>query len=239
MSDVVKIEEVVAKKPGRPKKTTAAPKRIDITIDTGAEDVVKLNNEGCDLFFNEEVGRFKELPEDIFRALRIDNKNRYAVSKVLNDSAKKAATRSPLSDRVKVSGRLASATARLEVEGKDPNKHYAWKRTDEEMDWERAGFKVAEGDNLRTLVSSPSGVHRVGMHGQDELILVETSNENADAIERQVVQRSKQRASSVEDEAAEAMARNYGVPYRFEKGERDPHGAKFSAPKIVKRGSAE
>lgn len=59
--------------------------RLYVDIDTSVEDVIRLDSEGVDLFFESDKGKFLRLEDDVLKGLSKLTRTRYEVSKALNE----------------------------------------------------------------------------------------------------------------------------------------------------------
>ena len=195
------------RKPVKGKKVTSAEgkavKKIKVTLDTSPEDVIKLSEEGNFLEFSDEVGEFLELSTAQIRQLKADDRQRYHLA--YGSWREKYDNFDPMPSGIKVSPRLASATARIAVYGKDPNKRYCWKRPDELRQAGYDGYQFAKGANLRSFSGSPTSVHRVSAMGDDELVLMEISKDRGDAILREPGEKSRRKVETFDQAAKEAL----------------------------------
>lgn len=210
----------------KPKVRAEIPDRIDVTLDMTEEDVIQYDKDGKNLFFDGDLGAFKELSDKTLSQLSSLNRVRYFSSYGEYTYNKKREFEPKISERVKVSPRYATATQRLEVLNKDPNKHYVWKRTDEVRAAKYEGYQVSSDEKLDTFGSDTSSVHTVGETGEAELVLMETSKENFKARQRAISEKSQRRIKAVEDTAKEEMRRDGGLPYEGE----GPGGPNFTPP---------
>jgi hypothetical protein len=67
-----------------PSKDASGGGRLFVDIDTSVEDVIRLDAEGVDLFFESDKGKFLELDETTLKGLSKMTRTRYEVSKALN-----------------------------------------------------------------------------------------------------------------------------------------------------------
>ena len=173
-----------------------APKTgvIQVSLDMQPGDVVEWSRSGADLRFADEPGQFLELADAHVRELRKTDREKYFVAH--------GAWRMEMNQRlaetegIRVSGRLAAATARLDVEGKDPSMHYCWKRPDELRQAGYDGYEIAKGANLRSFSGKSGSVHRVGAMGEDELILMQKPKEQAERDLLEPAEKSRQRVKN-------------------------------------------
>jgi hypothetical protein len=219
----VNTEEEAPKKASHKAKI---PNRVDITIDTSPEDVVQYDNERKNLIFSGEPGKFLELPDEVIDQLSSRSKQAYFSAYGLHEWYLKNAAEDRVSDRIKVSPRLATATAQLEVTNKDPRMHYCWKRTDEKYISERDGYRVASDPALKTFrQDADTTVRTVGSDGETELILMKIPKEDFEAQQRAISEKSRRRIEGADNQAKEEIRRAGGVPYEEKPG---PGGPNFT-----------
>lgn len=187
-------------------------KKITITIDDDPEEVVRLSNEGNFLEFDDSVESFLPLDNETISQLKKDDRERYFLA--YGSWKYNYENSDPTPSDVSISGRLASATARMQVEGKDPNKHYAWKRPDELREAGYQGYKVARGQTLRSFGGSPSSVHRISSMGEDELVLMEIPKKTREAQRRNIGEKSRRRVKNFDEQTAEQIRRDRGLPFQ-------------------------
>jgi len=192
--------------------TSKQKEKITITIDDDPEEVIRLSNEGNFLEFDDSVESFLPLDNETISELKKDDRERYFLA--YGSWKYNYENSDPTPSDVSISGRLASATARMRVEGKDPNKHYAWKRPDELREAGYEGYKVARGDTLRSFGGSPSSVHRISSMGDDELILMEIPKKTREAQRRAVGEKSRRRVKNFDEQTAENIRRDRGLPFQ-------------------------
>ncbi len=187
--------------------------KLLVTIDFTPQEVLYYDSEGKDLFFDESPEKFLKLEEEVWKALRRDNQQRYLVTCALHIDAKKRTESPDLFGSITVEDRGASATNRLKVRGKKKGLHYAWKRTDELRSAMYDGYKVARHDGLETFRGKGDQVHKVSAGGQDEMVLMETSEKAAQAKLEEVGGKSRKRAEGAVTKAVEEMRKAGGKPF--------------------------
>lgn len=218
------IGEEEAPKKASPKANI--PNRIDITIDTDPQDVVQYDNERKNLVFSGEPGKFLELPDEVIDQLSNRSKTAYFSAYGLHEWYQRNAGEERVSDHIKVSPRLATATAQLEVSNKDPKMHYCWKRTDEKYLSERDGYRVASDPALKTFrEDADNTVRTVGSDGDTELILMKIPKEDFEARQRAISEKSRRRIEGADNQAKEDIRRAGGIPYEGHEG---PGGPNFT-----------
>jgi hypothetical protein len=205
------------------------PEKITVDIDTPLEEVLKLNDDGKDLFFDSTPGKFKRLTAETLTKLRQANKTRYLVSRGLCETEREAVKPS---QKFTVQPRFSTATNRLEVRNKDPNMHYCWKRTDELQQAEYEGFVPAYSDSelqsFGNIDGTGNNVVRGG--GMDELVLMKEPKELHMKKLRMVEEKSAHMRGVIEEAAANKIRSQGGVPYTPPKNGSDGHP--WTEPKV-------
>lgn len=196
--------------PGKP--NTSKQNKITVTIDSDIESVIESSQKGDLIFFNDDPDKFLELEkEEVDRLARKDRQNyymAYGAWKYNCESQDPEPT-----EGLKISSRFASARDRLNIDGGDPDMAYVWKRTDEMMKAGHEGYTIARGSNLRTFGGGPrSKIHRLGVFGDDELVLMMEPKERQKERIRQAGEKSTNRIKS-HDEAAKEELNRGGLAY--------------------------
>jgi len=188
-------------------------KKMKIGVDTSVEDVVRFDNEGFELIFDEAPGKFKELVVEEVKQLSRRNQLQYHQAFFLNKQAVKDAE-DPWSG-IEVTGRFSTATQRLDVYGKDEDKwHYAWRRPDELTQAAYEGAKVvAKSEGIAAFTSTPHNRVSVGAFGKEELILMKTPRELHDKRTEEFVRANKERADGIERGAYEELKEKGSKPF--------------------------
>ena len=120
----------------------------------------------------------------------------------------------PIPKDITITGRFASATERLAVHNQKPGMSYSWQPPDKIRQMSYEGYKVSTDADLDTFGKSPSGVHRIGIQGNDEMILMEVPTEIRDQRQRAIGEKSRQRAEAVEKQGEAAIIKDKGQVYR-------------------------
>lgn len=222
MSDEVKVEE--KKKPGRPKKVENQ-ETLKVSVDTSIEDIVEWDEKGGALAFADTSEEFLYLEDEVVQGLGHENKGRYfiALGQYMHEQKQKDKPK-PI-DGFRVDPRLASATARLEPENRDPRFHYCWKRPDQLRQAVQQGYEVVNDQSISTLGHKGSSTHTVSAYGDDELVLMKIPKELAEERQRVKSQRSKDKINSF-DEAAASQLDEVGKSYR-------PQGVQRGGPNFT------
>lgn len=191
-----RVEEKVEEKP---QKGAGTGKRYTVTVDDSIAKIVSLDQEGYNLSFESEPGKFVELPDEVLKKLERINRMSYLVSAGLNSRAQREKDHpEDFSSGVRIEAARISARKRMAVEGKKPGWWYAWRKP-AELGWvEREGGKVARHEGLRTFMGSGNEVHRVGDSTTDELILTMKPKEVHDAEQKEISDKSVRRKRGVE-----------------------------------------
>lgn len=164
-------------------------KKITVTLDFSDEKVLSLaQDEGYDVFFASKPSEFKKLPLEVFSELPKMLRDRYVVSEKLNEKEKDVSFA-----EFQTTGRLARASARLKIHNPKPGSHYAWVAPRDMRDRAYEGYRVCEDPDVQTFGGEKDGPKRVGALGQTELVLMETSQENADKRMALIGEKSRQR----------------------------------------------
>lgn len=186
-----------------------AKEAIVITVDMDEQTVVELSEGNDEIVFADDKDSFLQLSSEAIKKLKASDREKYflafgryqyAVEEALDAATEIAG--------LKVSGRLASASSRLEVSGKDPKFHYCWKRPDELRQSGYEGYQVAKGPNLRSFGGGPGTVHRVGALGEDELVLMQKPIEQAQSDMLAPAVKSKNRVKQFDKAAKESIGRH-------------------------------
>lgn len=232
--ELAEEEGVVRRGPGRPAEEekeensnlsdlSNLPKeeKITITLDNTIEDIVKYQEEGKEIFFEDDADTFIELSMEDQAKLNALNRTKYTLAcgiryqklnlSGINDSKK----------IIKPRPGFASATARLEVRGKKPGKHYSWKRPDELQAAEHEGTRVCRDPDVITFGGVDengrsihgSGVKTVSANGVTELILCETPAEVHNARMESIAELSVRRNKAVDTTAKSQLSAAGGNPF--------------------------
>ena len=208
------IDEVVEKKVEETSNTGENPKRKEISIDFTPQKVVSLDKEGYILTFDDTPDKFIDLSDNVVEKLSSFNRTSYLVSVGLHARRKREVEKPEefATPGLTINPRLATATARLNVENMTPGMHPCWKRPDELRHAAYEGYTVARGEEIETFMGKEGDIHKVGAFGSDELILMEIPQELADQRMKDVVDKSIRRSEAVKSNAIEDL-RQGGIPY--------------------------
>jgi len=227
VSDVQPVQEEVVSEasPEAPKMEKIEKKKITVTLDFSDEKVLSLAQDGgYDLYFADKPGEFKELALGVFSELPKAFRERYMVSRELNKKYKSDVNFAEF----KTTGRLARASARLNIHNPKPGRHYAWVAPHDMRDRAYEGYKVCEDPDVQTFGGEKDGPKRVGALGQTELVLMETSQENADQRMALIGEKSRQR---VDGSVRKGMSDLRGHLPFIPKDKQDPARYPFSPTK--------
>jgi hypothetical protein len=199
----------------RGNKVESKVERTLISLDDSIGKIVSLDKEGVALFFEDEPGRFRELPDEIVDGLSKINRERYRTSRDFN---KRRVREEEHPEEFKTSGitinpRYSTARARLRVEGGRPGFHYCWKAPHELTTAARLGYRIAKSPGLQTFSNEGEETHRVSAFGEDELVLTEVPKETHDAILKYHSDKSRRRVETMEDSGAAEIRAAGGLPF--------------------------
>ena len=218
----VEIVEKVEKVKKTPKKVVKELKELLVSIDTPLVSMLQCDRDGYVLYFESDVGRFKKLSEDVVRELTPDSKMRYMASYGLWVGAERHG-KSPATKGLTIIPRLASATARLEVKNRKPGMHYAWATPNDMAARAYEGYQVSTDPELETFQGQgEGGSHRVAALGVDELVLMETSDEVADARRGAIEKKSQDRNVQYQDRALKGIRQDGGIGFKPERKRKGP-----------------
>lgn len=210
--------------PPTPKHKAPFPNRVDVTLDMSDEDVLQYDDKGANLFWDGSLESFKELDDDFVKKLSNLNQTRYFSSFWEYQRALKRKDEPKISERIKVSPRLARATQRLEVYNKRPGMHYCWKRPDEVFQSKLEGYKTVSDTTVQSFMAEDSGAHKVAADGEAELVLMEIPKETFEEGQRVISEKSTRRKEAVDNQAREDIRRAGGIPYET----KGPGGPEFT-----------
>lgn len=191
-------------------KTSNEEKTVKISIDNTPEEVVQLDSEGKELYFEDSRDRFLELPSDAAGGLGFYNKQRYFTAR--NIMMGELDLSGADGRRYKPQPGRATAAEQMSVYGKDPRFHYCWKRPDELRQAQREGYRIANDPNLDTFYGDAGSSHTVGFKGQEEMVLTKIPVDDYEARKASAVKKSKARRAAVEENAIADMLKGGGKP---------------------------
>lgn len=207
-------EDILKESGGKAQKSTKKePKvgedkgKVVVSVDNVVKDVLKWDIEGKEIYFEDEVEKFLELPEDIVKELSLITRQRYKIAKSAYNDAVKEKERGGSGieylSKIKVSGRFASATQKLKVYDQKKGWHQCYKRPDEANMALSEGYRLAK--DVKTFNSDVGSVHYVGTHGEPELILFEIPEEEFQKRLKKAGDLSRQRVEAVSTEGLMAL----------------------------------
>lgn len=165
----------MAVEPKKEETKKVLPSKVVVLVDTKDEDVLKWNEEGRKLFFDDEEGNFRELAPEVVKSLSLSNRERYDVAKNIVSGADVIGN---VQDSIQgfsardYNIRPGSASANLAVYGKKPGEDYYWERA-ENVDKRRAeSWKVDKDPDVHTRHQESCSYKTVGGQAKPELVLL-------------------------------------------------------------------
>lgn len=149
------------------------------SVDNTMEDVVKWDNEGRTLFFEDDEDKFLTLPTDVVRDLSRSNRQRYDLAKRIarGDSVLDSMTTAIQGfDSGDYAVRPGSASANLAVLGKKPGMDYYWERKENVNKRRSEGWQVDTDSDVKTIHDESCTYKTVGGEKNPEMILVSRPN---------------------------------------------------------------
>jgi hypothetical protein len=197
-------------------KVEEIPQRAFISLDDSISKIVYLDQEGVDLFFEDEPEKFRELPEEVFKSLRKINQERYKAS---FDFHKRRVREQEHPEEFKTPGvemnpAYTTARSRLKVEGVRPGFTPVWKTPHELTAAARLGYRIARYPGLKSFANEGDEIHKVSAFGEDELILTEIENERRAGIIKHYSDKSRKRVSETEERSAAEIRSAGGIPFK-------------------------
>lgn len=200
------------------RKTTVASGggggRVEITLDNTPDEALQYDQEGRILDFSDDVEKFLYLSHDVVQGLGADNRQRYLLAyaswKYATDHADE-----DLPSGLSISGRFATATARLSVnQSPQFQKAYslAWRRSDEVQGALQEGYSLVKPGEVSSFGKTPSGMHRVGAGGETELVLMKMPRGMWEQRQRAIGEKSTGRVVNLEAATAAEMQKDGGSP---------------------------
>ncbi len=184
-------------------------KKIFITLDNSVNEVLSLNKQGKDLYF-EDGPKFCRLGPAALKELSFDNTARYNLAFVSTEMDKEAKPTSKLN----ITPRFATATAKTDVKVLDPNIEPCWKRPEETRMAEVAGYAYAvEGKHVQTFAANDGENPKIGKAGDPELILMYITKEKHQAMIKAASDKSKRRDGAVISGAKSVLEQMGGKPF--------------------------
>lgn len=231
VSEPAQEKEVSAPSQEKEEKTSETPKYYNISIDSKIKEIIDLDSEGYLLSFESDPQRFKKLPDEVVNELSRMNRDRYRTSFECykGEVDQKDNPENFKTPGLDITSRYASATARLEVEGKRPGVRYCWASGDDVRKRSRMGYKVCNDPNIKTFHGDPDGVHRVADERGTELVLMEAPQSVWKEHRKHVREKSARRRGAVEATGERDVKQTGYKSFRPSKGPQRG-GPNFSAP---------
>ena len=183
----------------------------NISVDQTFDEVIASDQKGDLLIFEHEPGKFLKLTQEQVDSLSLHNRAVYMLSKDMYEKELRLAEVPEFMRGIEVN-QYARPSQRLNVEGKDPNTHYVWKRPDEFREALRDGYKAVQGDTVETYASRVGSSHVIGEQGHEELVLMQIPKDRYMARLRAVEEISQRRVKGAEATALDDMRRKGGSP---------------------------
>ena len=180
-------------------------KKIFVSLDFTPEMVLSYYKEGYELFFESDVGRFRVLDDEVIEGFDTLTRSRYVNSFYLNKKAIEVLKAPP--SGIKYSSQLASATATLQIDNKNPNMHYSWIAPALMREAVTEGSRVCEDPDVITMHCNKENIHRVGAMGNTELVLMETTKEIANARLKRISDASRARKEGIVEQGIQDLRR--------------------------------
>lgn len=180
-------------------------KKIFVSLDFTPEMVLSYYKEGYELFFESDVGRFRVLDDEVIESFDTLTRSRYVNSFYLNKKAIEVLKAPP--SGIKYSSQLASATATLQIDNKKPDMHYSWIAPALMREAVTEGSRVCEDPDVITLHCNKENVHRVGVMGNTELVLMETTKEIAQTRLKKISDASRARKEGIVEQGIQDLRR--------------------------------
>lgn len=191
--------------------------KVYISIDNNVEDIVNLDKDGTELYF--EVGaRFNKLSAEVIRGLSQLNKMRYNQSFVETQYEEETKP----TETLNITPRFATANTRIDVTPIMTGIEFCWKRPEETQyaKIQRYNFAI-EGKHCRTFATPEGENPRIGKGGDEELVLMYISKEDHDAIIKAVGDTSRRRNGVVEESTKAKLEKLGGKPFTGSRNDQD------------------
>lgn len=196
MNEENSVETVeTKKKPGPKPKNSKNSKSPIISVDTSISDMLEYDRNGELLSFETSEEGFKNLSSDVVKELSFDNKMRYRFAKDFYQQETKT-DNADWKDRIQVTEQYASPIERTSVKNPEPGKRYYLSTPEKISKHESEGYRVVS-DNSKTSIGL-SGRKTIGTLGKEELILMETSVENAEKLGKAKKEIRERRKGNIE-----------------------------------------
>jgi len=151
--------------------------QVKVSIDTAFEKVLEYDADDKHLIFEPDSDDWPEYSDEQIRQLGSFNRGAYLAMKSWRDNSKRIEKAGVASTPgLRISGRLASASSKLDVKYKDGwrDKWWpVWKRADEAEACTGDGYAMVTQDEVERVFSvNPAGYVTIGSQGFDELVLM-------------------------------------------------------------------
>lgn len=232
INDSIRRQEQPGSAPQAPSSAPISEQRTEkavmkrfVSVESPIEEVIRLNNEGAELYFESERGKFLQLTESQVRELSNDNRVRYGVSLQLH------AKSDPENDRIQQRLKILGANSRRKefektVKGTLPSAlatkklqtfvgdgfHSVWTRGDKIESRLELGYEfVKPGDDVYVGVPATDGHFETKVEtGKTELTLMRIPLEKKAEIDRMKKEKAD-RLLQAGDEAGRSELRALGA----------------------------
>jgi hypothetical protein len=187
--DIPKVSKKAKKSVDVAEQPVPAPTKVSVSVDMSIADVLSLDSGGSELFFEDGPDRFLRLDDESFQKLSPENRQRYSLA--FGDWKYQVNNREiPDLGDLEVSGQFTLASRRLSVEGKRPDRSYAWKRPDNLRRLLDLGYRVVTDAGVKTSDSTPGGTKLVNADGKVEQVLLEVPIERKALLDKEKVEKN-------------------------------------------------
>ena len=195
-----------------PSSNSTMSKKVFISIDNDAIGVLKLQSEGYDLFFDDNDGRFLELPEEILSRLTTIHFLRYKTSEGVFKKTLNFAQ--PRYRFIKDSDSIGygTAKAKLYFKGGDPNLKRSWQYKDQLPYWESMGARVCTDPNVKTFTKSTGASRTITESDGRQLVLVEFPKEVIQRKDEIAEEKARKRVDGFDEASYASLQRSGGKP---------------------------
>lgn len=180
---------------------------LHVTLDTLEADVLKSVQAKKKVTF--DAKSFKTLPDEITAQFDRDTARLYWIAYGIHQQLPAVTATA----QIKISPRLATAKSRLDLTGCKPDRYYYWARPDELRERQYEGYRITDNPDVIGFGDQKNGPKRVGVAGDDELVLMDCPLADKQARDAARAQSDQERAVGVERAAAEEMRKAGGQPY--------------------------
>lgn len=202
-------------KPTNVKKTT---KKVKITVDNTISDVVKLDSEGKDLFFESSPELFLHLPPEIYQSLSRVNAQDYMIARdQYKASLEDAKSGDEDSDEewlqsLEQIDHTNNANNLLEVTNKRPGMHYSWQTPTKVLMMGKKGYRICKDKSVKTAYNLDGlGKHEIRRNGETELILMETTQANYEALMAAEERKRELAKATVENDLRDSIMKSGAI----------------------------